>query len=178
MLLASGGRGDAGLRIGRARSGPNPTKPLLDMKFTRMRYPPSGRVMRSSLARGRHLTHRRAREHGLVTAIHPTRTLTSNYLDEQQHLEATGRSLAVVYGKHIKEQATPFSMALLLSVSTGELRDRECEGATIEEYVSKEWLSLSAVDRRDGVPRVVQTVPGHAKRPVSAQSVLDPVRLG
>ena len=73
--------------------------------------------------------------------------MTSNYLDEQQHLEATGRLIALIYASHIKEQATLFSVTLLFFVSTREVSDKECERATttINKYVSKEWLPLSAV---------------------------------
>ena len=73
--------------------------------------------------------------------------MTSNYLDEQQHLEATGRSIALIYANHIKEQATLFFVALLLFVSTREVSDEDRERARtkINEDVSKEWLPLPAV---------------------------------
>ena len=80
-----------------------------------------------------------------LSISHSNISFDSTYMDEQQHLKATGRSVEVVYENHIKEQGIPFSVSLLLSMSTGELNAKESMTETLNNYVSKQWLALSAV---------------------------------
>ena len=49
------------------------------------------------------------------------------------------------YEAHIKEQGVQVSLSLLLAMATGELSDKETNREKINEYVSKEWLSLTSV---------------------------------
>ena len=70
---------------------------------------------------------------------------TSAYINQQQHLLATGRSARSVYEAHIKEQGVEFSLSLLLAMATGELSDEEASRNTIDEYVTKGWLTLTSV---------------------------------
>ena len=70
---------------------------------------------------------------------------TSAYINQQEHLLATGRSARTTYEAHIKEQGVEFSLCLLLTMATGELSDEEASRNTIDEYVTKGWLSLSSV---------------------------------
>ena len=72
-------------------------------------------------------------------------SFTSKYMEEQQHLEATGRSVSVVYTNHCKEQGVPYSLSSLLAMATGELNAEESATEIINDYVLKSWLALSAV---------------------------------